>query len=287
MNHPQDSVIFNYAIFNGDLLPVNEAKISIFNQAFFSSFGVYETVKIDNGRPFYLAEHLRRLQKSAEQLNLTLNVDRETLALWFHKLSAVDPQATWSLKIIVLGTTEAEDVPIIAMQPVVLPTYPTQLYRRGGAAILVEGQRVIPACKSLNTLVNYLARHQARQAGALEGLLHHNGYLTEGARSNLFAVQNRNILTPPIAEVLSGITRDVILQVMADSPHPVVEAPLPTDLSLYEEIFISSTSMHVMPITTIDNKPVGSGRVGPVTQIAMARFNRFYAEYMRSAELEI
>jgi len=286
MNQPPDSTIFNFAIFNGELLPIDQAKISIFNQAFFSSFGVYETVKVDQGRPFFLEEHLHRLQNSAEQLDLELNVDRRTLAEWVGKLRAVDPQATWSLKIIVLGTTEPEDLPIIAMQPVPLPTYPAKMYRSGAAAILFEGQRVMPACKSLNTLVNYLARYRARQAGALEGLLHHNGYLTEGARSNLFAVQKGVILTPPTAEVLSGITRDVIFQVMARSPHPVIEAQLPTDLSLYEEVFISSTSMHVMPITTIDNRPVGNGRVGPITQIVMDRFNQFYAEYMRSAELE-
>jgi branched-subunit amino acid aminotransferase/4-amino-4-deoxychorismate lyase len=130
-------------------------------------------------------------------------------------------------------------------------------------------------------LVNFMARRAATRVGALEGLLYHNGYLTEGARSNLFAVRQGKLLTPPATDVLSGITRDIILQVMVDTSSPVIEAPLPTDLSLYEEIFISSTSMHVMPITRIDGQPIGSGQVGPITKLAMARFETHYRAVMK------
>jgi branched-subunit amino acid aminotransferase/4-amino-4-deoxychorismate lyase len=67
---------------------------------------------------------------------------------------------------------------------------------------------------------------------------------------------------------------------MADTPYPVVEAPLPADLSLYEEIFVSSTSMHVMPVSRIDGQPIGSGRAGPITKLAMARFESHYRAVM-------
>ena len=145
----------------------------------------------------------------------------------------------------------------------------------------------MPACKSLNTLVNYLARHKARQAGALEGLLHHNGYLTEGARSNLFAVQQGVLLTPPTGHVLSGITREVIMQLMQEAGHPVIEAPVSVDLSLCDEFFISSTSMHVMPITHIDRQPIGNGQVGTLTKLAMAKFREYYQSYMKSAPVPV
>ena len=128
----------------------------------------------------------------------------------------------------------------------------------------------------MNTLVNFLARREANEAGALEGILHHNGYLTEGARTNLFAVRQGQLITPPNSDVLSGITRDVILQVMQDTEHPVIETSLPIDLSLYEEVFISSTSMHVMPITRIDGQPIGNGQVGSVTKLAMEKFKEHY-----------
>ncbi len=101
-------MIFDYAIFNGKLLPINQAKISVFNNAFFTSFGVYETIKVDGGCPFYLEEHLRRLLKSAQKIDLPLDVDVNTLTNWFKQLVNVDVKATWTLKIIVLGATQPQ-----------------------------------------------------------------------------------------------------------------------------------------------------------------------------------
>lgn len=275
--------IFNYAIVNGQLMPFDQAQISLFNKAYFSSFGVYESIKVDQGRPFYLEEHLRRLHTSAAMLDLELAVDIPTLVRWFEQLAQVDPQATWSLRMLVIGPADAGAAPIIGMQADPLPTYSAAFYETGASAVLYEGQRALPRCKSLNTLVNYLARRAATRAGAVEGLLHHHDHLTEGARSNLFVVQGGRILTPPENDVLSGITRDIILHVMQDTAHPVTETLVPIDLSLYEEVFISSTSMHVLPITQIDGQPIGNGQVGPITRLALARFNEHYQQVMAQA----
>lgn len=280
MNGHNRSSIFEYAILNGECIPAAQAQVSIFNQALLSSFGVYEAIKVERGRPFYLEGHLQRLLKSAQMLDLALEVEVAMLVNWFELLNQVDPQATWRLTIIAFGAVAAGDWPIIAMQPEPLRTYPDQLYRDGAQAVLFEGQRALPACKSLNTLVNFLARRAATQAGALEGLLHHAGYLTEGARSNLFAVRQGQLVTPPASAVLSGITRDLIVQVMKDTPYPVFEAWLSTDLSGYDEFFISSTSMHVMPVTRVGGQQIGSGQVGPVTKLAMNRFQAHYRQVM-------
>jgi branched-chain amino acid aminotransferase len=273
-------MIFDYAVVNGQLMPLEQAQISLFNKAYFSSFGVYESVKVEHGRPFYLEEHLHRLHKSAAMLELELGVDVPTLSHWATLLCQLDPQATWNLRILAVGAVEAGGQPLIGLQAEPLVTYPATLYESGAGAVLYEGQRALPRCKSLNTLVNYLARRTATRVGALEGLLHHHGYLTEGSRSNLFAVRQGQLLTPPEAEVLSGITRDIIVHVMQETAYPVVEAPLTINLSLYEEIFITSTSMHVMPITRIGSVPIGEGRVGPVTRLVMERFAGHYRRVM-------
>ncbi|MFN8453853.1 MAG: aminotransferase class IV [Anaerolineae bacterium] len=268
--------IFDYAVMNGALLRLEQAQISPFHKAYFSSFGVYETVKVDRGRPFYLENHLHRLHRSAGVIDLRLGADVPALAQWFEKLRQLDPQATWTLKIIALGTLDPRESPLIAMQAEPLVTYPANLYQTGATAVLYEGQRHLPTCKSLNTLVSYLARRAATRAGAIEGLLHYNSYLSEGSRSNLFVVQGGRLLTPPQNQVLSGITRDLVIQVMRDTPHPITETPISVNLSLYEEVFISSTSMHVMPVTQINDRPIGSGQVGPITRLAMVRFNQHY-----------
>jgi D-alanine transaminase len=278
-----ETMIFDFAILNGELLPVEQARIPISNRALFSSFGVYETIKVDQGCPFYLEEHLCRLLASADMIDMDLGVDVPTLAGWYEKLADVDPQATWTMRILAFGAVDPNDHPMIAMWPELLPTYPDDLYRDGAAAILYEGKRAIPACKSLNTLVNFLARRAAIRVGALEGLLHYNGYVTEGARSNIFAVCQSQLITPSATEILSGITRDVIFQVMQATDYPVVEALIPVDLSLYAEFFISSTSMHVMPITRIDGQLIGDGQVGPVTTMVMERFAVHYSQIMCSS----
>ena len=280
MTENKQTQIFNYAILNGGCIRQAEAQISLFDQALLSSFGVYEAIKVDQGRPFHLEEHLHRLLKSAEMLDLSLGIEVPTLVDWFKQLNRVDPGATWRLTIIGLGAVESGGQPIIAMQPEPMRTYPGELYRRGAKAVLYEGQRALPACKSLNTLVNFLARRAATRVGALEGLLHHNGHLTEGARSNLFVVRGGQLLTPPASTVLSGITRDIIVQVMSHTSHPVIEAQLSTDLSQYDEFFISSTSMHVMPVTEIDGQSIGTGQVGPVTALARANFEAYYQQVM-------
>lgn len=271
-------MIFDYAILNGERLPLDQIQISLFNKPFFSGFGVYEAVKVDRGRPFYLEDHLQRLLQSAEMIDLALDVNVATLVEWFELLKELAPQASWRLFILALGAVEAGKKPLVAMRPETLPVYPEQLYRDGAAAVLFEGQRMMPACKSINSLIGYLARRAATRVGALEGLLHHNGYLTEGSRSNLFAVRQGELITPPSSDVLSGITRDIILQVMQDTEQPVIETPVSTDLSLYEEFFISSTSMHVMPITLIDGQPVGTGQVGPITKMVAAQFEARYRQ---------
>jgi len=273
-------MIFDVAMINGQLLPIDQAKIPVNNQALFASFGVYETMKVVQGRPFYRDNHLERLLVSAGMLGIDLQVDMPTLRHWFNTLADVDRSATWSLRILALGAVQPNEHPLIAMWAEPLPTYPDKLYQNGAAAIFFEGRRSLPACKSLDTLINFLARRAAQQAGALEGILHHNGYLTEGARSNVFAVRQGQLITPPAADVLSGITREVILLVMEHSDCPVIEKSLPADVSLYDELFISSTSMHVMPITKIDDQPVGSGQVGPVTTMVMDRFDMHYRQMM-------
>jgi branched-subunit amino acid aminotransferase/4-amino-4-deoxychorismate lyase len=231
-------MIFTHAILNGRLLPLDQAQIPLNHKALLSNFGVYENIKVERGRPFYLEEHFRRLLHSAHLLDINLEVDPSTLVHWFKQLNQLNPAATCSLRVLALGAMDGAGA-VMAMWAEPLPTYPADFYQNGAAAILYEGQRAMPACKSMNTLVNTLARRAATRAGALEGVLYHEGHLTEGARSNIFAVQQGQLVTPPAAAVLSGITRDVIIQVMQDTPYPVLEVPLPADVSLYDE-FLSA-----------------------------------------------
>ena len=146
------------------------------------------------------------------------------------------------------------------------PLQPTRLpfIAKGATAITFEGQRSLPQAKTLNTLVSFLAQRYARAAGVHEGLLHHDGHLTEGSNSNLFAVIDDTLLTAPAQQVLSGVARDMVFHVAGQDGIPLRETDLQlSDLPRWDECFITSTSRHVMPLTAIDGRPVGDGRVGP------------------------
>jgi branched-subunit amino acid aminotransferase/4-amino-4-deoxychorismate lyase len=275
---------FEHAILNGQIRPASEAQVSLFSPALFSSFGVYESVEVIEGVPFHLRDHLTRLAESAAMIELGLPYTAGDIAGWVNRLIQENGHRDCLLRVIVLGVIQVEDEALVALLPQPLPRYPDSSYREGAAAITFEGCRPLPACKSLNTLVNYLARRQATRVGVHEAILRaSDGEITEGSRSNIFAVRRGELLTPPADRVLSGITRDIVIRLALEGGHRASEVPLNImDLPRIDEFFVTSTSMHVVPITRIGDVWVGSGKVGSVTLDLMNRFERYHREYVES-----
>ncbi len=273
---------FEHVILNGQVRPTSEAKVSLFSPALLNSFGVYESVEVVEGIPFHLQDHLSRLAGSAEMIELSLPYSTSEIAGWISHLIPENGNRDCLLRIIALGATQAEDEALVAILPQPLPRYPDSYYREGAAAITFEGSRSLPACKSLNTLVNYLARRQAVRAGVHEAILRAgNGEMTEGSRSNIFAVRRSELLTPPSDRVLSGITRDIVIRLALAAGYRASEVPLNLkDLSRYSEFFVTSTSMHIIPIVRIGDALVGEGQVGPMTLDLMDRFERYHRDYL-------
>lgn len=270
---------FDFTLVNGMLVPFDQAQISLTHPVFMSSFGVYESIQVDKGRPFHLNEHLRRLDHSARQINLPLP-PLPVLRQWGQTLIKSIPAANYALQILVVGPASATEEPLIIFYPKAIRTYPPQFFTEGAGAITYEGQRALPQCKSFNTLVNHLSRVEAEKAGAIEAILVHKNHFYEGARSNLFVVEagSGRLLTPPAAQTLSGITRDIVISLMRATPTPVTETEISLETPL-AEMFITSTSMHVLPITTLNGARVGHGAVGPITRQAISLFCEYYTKY--------
>jgi branched-subunit amino acid aminotransferase/4-amino-4-deoxychorismate lyase len=280
MEMPMD---FEHVILNGRIKPAGEAKVSLFSPALFNSFGVYESVEVIEKVPFHLREHLSRLAESAEMIELNLPHSTLDIATWISHLLQENGPQDCLLRIIALGVTQIEDEGLVAVLPQPLPRYPDSYYWEGASVITFEGCRPLPACKSLNTLVNYLARRQAVRSGAHEAILRTSGEMTEGSRSNIFAVRRGEILTPPSERTLSGITRDITIRLALEAGYRVSEVPLNLmDLSHFGEFFVTSTSMHIIPIVRIGDALVGEGQVGPVTTDLMDRFEQYHRDYLQS-----
>jgi branched-subunit amino acid aminotransferase/4-amino-4-deoxychorismate lyase len=191
---------------------------------------------------------------------------------------AVNAVPDCTLKVFVVGGENGNDS-LAFIWPQAAATYPRALYTDGATVITFEGHRNLPQAKSLNTLVSYLAQRAARAAGVHEALLHHDGFLTEGSNSNLFAVISDVVFTPPAEQVLSGVTRDLLMKLAARHGIPIHAAPLPlAGRPTWTECFITSSSRHVMPVTAVDGQPVGGGYVGPLTCRLNALFGEHFAQ---------
>lgn len=281
------NTLFDIVLVNGEITPTPQAQLSLTHPVFTNSHGVYESIQIDQGHPFHLKNHLQRLQNSANIIEIPLP-SLDTLLNWGLKLIKALPPVSYSLRILAIGQAEFETTAIVVFFPQPTPQYSSQFYTQGASAITYEGQRAIPQCKSFNTLVNHLGRLAAKKVNVIEAILTEYGEMTEGCRSNLFVVEaGRNrLLTPPANKVVTGITRDVVIDVMQDTPYPVQEAEISWDMSL-AEMFITSTSMHVLPITTLNGIKVGSGSVGKITRLAMERFEAYYQQYLANTSQKL
>ncbi len=278
---------------DGVLFPPAEARISIFDRGFLYGDSVYEVVRTYGGQPFELAAHLRRLSHSAERIGLDPPWDPARIRAELERTldaaqggDPVDPAAAdWNVGeryvriVMTRGAGEIGLDPALAVDPkavlIVRPLQgpPATTYRDGVRACVVgvehgSPKAVDPTAKTGNYLTHVLAIREARASGAYEALmLDHDGFVTEGTTSNVFAVKDGVLLTPPLgAGILEGVTRGVVLALARSAGVEAREVALrPADLEKADEIFLTATVREIVPVTRLGDRLVGSGRVGRVT----------------------
>ena len=282
---------------NGRITDAAHAEISVFDHGFLYGEGVYETLRTYGGEPFLWDRHMQRLRTSAAMIHLDVPFgDDEFLRRSLDTVSAagLGPQADGSLQesyiriLLTRGIGEltydptATPVPslvIIVKEHVDPPAPPSPPASRWcwSTSMRNHPRSVNPLIKSNNLLNNALGMQQAMRKGGVEAVFrNHRGELTECSQSNLFVVKDGVVRTPPLeAGLLAGITRAFVFEVGASCGVPVVEAVLhDADLTGADEAFYTSTTKELMPITRVDDAPLGSGRPGPVTQQLLQEFRR-------------
>jgi len=282
---------------DGTLLAPAEARISVLDRGFLSGDQVYEVLRTYGLRPFELDAHLARLARSAARIALPLPWDGERTAREVARTLAgargvappAEGEAPWNRNertvrvVMTRGAGEAGAAlgvdpgprAIVLVQPLRGP--PASAYREGVRCILARARapRGDPQAKTGRHLAEAVAGEEARAAGAHEALLvDGRGLVTEGASSSLFVVKAGRIETPPLdVGILAGVTRHLVLGLARRAGIEVAELPLETqDLAEADEIFITSTTREVLPVTVLGVAPVGAGRVGPVTTRVHALF---------------
>jgi len=273
---------------NGVVTDGDQAVVSVFDHGFLYGDGVYETVRTYNRQPFLLDRHLARLRASADRLALDVpptDVDLETRMR--DTMRRVNPGGEVTLRILITrGVGELTYDPAACARPTVViiarphSGIPDTMLRDGISVVVASVLRnhprsVDPSIKSNNLLNNVLAMQEAIRQGAYEAiLLNHRGELAECSQSNLFAVRDGVVLTPPLdAGLLEGVTRNFLFEVGADIGVAVNEAVLrEVDLERVDELFITSTTREVIPVVRVDDQAIGSGRPGPIAARLLASF---------------
>jgi D-alanine transaminase len=270
---------------NGELLPLEQAQVSVLDRGFLFGDGVYEVIPVYGGRPFRLSEHLDRLENSLAAIRLANPLSRDQWARVFDGVVA-DVPGNQSLYVQVtrgaggdrnhLFPADARPT-VFAMAWESKPRRP-DIERDGIAAITLDDVRWLRCdVKSVALLSNVLLRQAADDAGTEESILIRDGQVTEGSSTNVFLVKAGEILTPPKTNLLlPGITRDLVLELAESEGMPFAEREVSsTELGTADEIWLSSSTREVVPVTRLDGRPVGSGSPGPVWQ----RMNRLFQDF--------
>lgn len=284
------------AYLNGAFLPLAEAKVSALDRGFVFGDGVYEIVPVYSNKPFRLDEHLRRLQASLDGIRLA---NPHGMAEWRERVLQLVAQQGFADQSVCIQVTRGAPTtaplrdhpfpqgvqPTVFMfaQPLVTAS-PAQKAAGVRAVTAVDSRWLRCNIKAISLLANVLLRQQAVDADCAETILLRDGFLTEGAASNIFVVKDGVLRSPPPSNLmLTGITYDVVLELAAAHgiPHEL-RAISEAEVRNANEIWMTSSTREIMPIVQLDDAPVGTGVPGPLAQRMDGLYQTFKQEVMRA-----
>ncbi len=243
---------------NGQVLPFDQAVIPFTNVEYAYGFGAYENIRVAHGTCLFLDDHVERLLNSATIISLGHPFDATLIARWTQELVRELPDGVFNLKVLLIGAREPEQCQLIILP--LSPLFPEKrVYTQGAVTITFAYERLFPQAKILNMFPSYYAFKKAKEAGAYDALLiNRRGCITEGTRTNFFAIKGKTIHSPPAEEVLEGVTRKHVLEVAAKHGYPIEHHDLPlASIGDYDGAFLTSTGVKIVPIKNIDGMEFG------------------------------
>lgn len=278
---------------NGDFLPLAEAKVSVLDRGFVFGDGVYEVIPAYGGQPFRFEAHLHRLQDSLDAIRLA---NPYSESQWREILSRLLAQHGTQDQSIYLQLTRGvaprdhgfpQGIPptVFAMSNVPAPGDPRVLEIGVSAVSLPDSRWQHCNIKGIALLANILLRQQAMDDDAQEAILIRAGQVTEGAASNVFIVAGDILMTPPKGpHLLPGITRDLVVELARGDQWACEETAISEQALLTaDEIWLTSSSREILPVTRLNRRPVGSGRPGPLWRKMYTLFQEYKVNLRNSA----
>lgn len=262
---------------NGSWVHPQEATISINDVAVLRGYSVFESLRTYHRRPFHLDEHLKRLYRSAQLLELDVSYTYAALAQLVRDCIQRNSYEHASIRILVTGGISEDGISPAAQNGLALLITPLgerdmQRFEQGVALITTELTRMTPEAKSSNYVTAIRALKEAARHNASDALFtNEHGHVLEGTRSNFFVFRGDTLVTPQ-ADVLMGVTRNVVLE-LARGRFAIEERPiLLAELSDIDEAFITSSSKEITPVVRINDLIIADGKPGPRTTELEQRF---------------
>ena len=269
---------------NGEYMALNDAHISVLDRGFIFGDGVYEVVPAYGGYPFRMQHHLQRLANSLNAIRIKNPLTTEQWQKAVHQVITANDYDDQSVYIQVTRGVAPRDhrfphqeKPTIFIMTSPLESQPESISRNGIKVVTLEDTRWLNChIKSISLLANVLLRQQAQDQGAQEAILVRDGKATEGAASNLFIVRDNCLITPPTSPMLlPGVTRNLVVEIAEQQSLCLQQRDISeTELYDADEIWLTSSTKEILPVTALNDKIVGTGKPGPVWQSMMAAYQQ-------------
>ncbi|MEM7026981.1 MAG: D-amino acid aminotransferase [Pseudomonadota bacterium] len=270
---------------NGEIKPLSDATINVLDRGFTFGDGIYEVIPVFNRVVFRLDEHLQRLSNSLEAIYMEMPFDKKEWLNIFQSLidSVETDEQSLYLQITRGISARDHDISLSVKPTIFVMSRPiNQIDMAKGIKAITHEDIRWSYChiKAITLLPSVLLRHIAKQAGAKEAILIQDGKVTEGAASNVFVVKSNVIYTTPeTSNVLPGITRGVIIKLLKENNLNLQEVNLDKqELFDADEVWVSSSTWEIVPVTKLDDKKINDGQVGSIWQ----KVNAIYQEYKKN-----
>jgi D-alanine transaminase len=281
---------------NGEVLPLEEAKVPVLDRGFIFGDGVYELVPVYSRVAFRLDEHLARLERSLGEAKIRNPYSPQRWREIIYQLVDAQPFEDQGVYFQVTRGVAKRDhafpkdaQPTVFMMSNPLVNPPRAQVEAGGTAVSAQDNRWLRCdIKSISLLGNVLARQISADAGAAETILFRDGRLTEASASNVFIVKRGVIVSPPKSSlILPGITYDVMAELARANGMPLEFREVPeVDVRAADEIWVTSSSKEVLAIVSLDGRKVGDGKPGPQFRRMYELYQEFKRSVMRAGKRE-
>lgn len=270
---------------NDEYLPLDQACVPVLDRGFIFGDGVYEVIPVYGGKAFRLQHHLQRLKNSMQAVRITNPHTDEEWSTIINNVVTRNNDGDQSIYLQITRGVARRDhrfpgdaTPTVFVMSNLFDPVPKQQLENGVNAITLDDIRwQYCSIKSIALLPNILLRQQAVEQGAAEAILLRNGEVTEGAASNVFIVKDGIIITPPKNDcLLPGITRDLVVEQAHEHGLAVKETNIKqTELETADEIWLTSSTKEILPVTKLNDQPVGTGKPGIVWQQMYALYQAY------------